>query len=286
VTAGRPDSEAPRIGVALGSIGATPQWWLESAIRLDAAGYPALWSWDHFVGGGDRTVPVVEQWTILAAAAGATKDIRLGTFISNVMNRHPAVLARMASTLHEASAGRLTLGIGIGGGPKEHVAYRIDFPAADERVRRLEEAVTAIRALWTGGPVTRDGMFYPLTDAYARPVPEPAPRILIGAAAARGVRLAARIGDGWAAEQPDFEKHLGLYLDTLESAGKRRAMAWIAVGVGGTGKSGQDNLRDSPWIMSPVEEWRRWFEAGADEVIVTARTTADVDALVEARKRW
>ncbi|HEV2006784.1 MAG TPA: LLM class flavin-dependent oxidoreductase [Candidatus Limnocylindrales bacterium] len=286
MTAGRPDSEAPRIGVALGSIGATPQWWLESAIRLDAAGYPALWSWDHFVGGGDRTVPVVEQWTILAAAAGATKDIRLGTFISNVMNRHPAVLARMASTLHEASGGRLTLGVGIGGGPKEHVAYGIDFPEVDERVRRLEEAVGVIRALWTGGPVTRDGTFYLLTDAHAVPVPEPAPRILIGAAAPRGVRLAARIGDGWAAEQPDFEKHLGLYLDTLESAGKRRANAWIALGVGGTGKSGQDHLLDSPWITSPVEEWRRWFQAGADEVIVTARTTADVDALVTARDRW
>jgi len=286
VTAGRPDSGAPRIGVALGSIGATPQWWLESAIRLDAAGYRAVWSWDHFVGGGDRTVPVVEQWTILAAAAGATKDIRLGTFISNVMNRHPTVLARMASTLQAASGGRFTLGIGIGGGAKEHVAYGIDFPAVDERVRRLEEAVGVIRALWTGGPVTRDGTFYPLEDAYAMPVPDPTPRILIGAAAPRGVRLAARIGDGWAAEHPDFEKHLGLYLDTLESAGKRRANAWIALGVGGTGKSGQDHLLDSPWITSPVEEWRRWFEAGADEVIVTARTTADVDALVEARERW
>jgi alkanesulfonate monooxygenase SsuD/methylene tetrahydromethanopterin reductase-like flavin-dependent oxidoreductase (luciferase family) len=289
VTAGAPGSrpdEPPRIGVALGSIGATPEWWLESAIRLDTAGYRTLWSWDHFVGGGDRTVPVVEQWTILAAAAGATKRIGLGTFISNVMNRHPAVLARMASTLQGASGGRLTLGIGIGGGAKEHVAFGIDFPKADERVRRLEEAVAVIRALWSGGPATRDGTFYPLTDAYARPAPEPVPRILIGAAVPRGVRLAARIGDGWAAEQPDFEKHLGLYLDTLEAAGKRRANDWIAVGVGGTGKSGQDNLRDSPWITTPLEEWRRWFEAGADEVIVTARTTADVDALVTARDRW
>ena len=284
--AGPRRDEPPRIGVALGSIGATPQWWLESAIRLDAAGYRGLWSWDHFVGGGDRSVPVVEQWTILAAAAGATKQIRLGTFISNVMNRHPAVLARMASTLQEASGGRLTLGIGIGGGPKEHVAYGIDFPAADQRVRRLEDAVAVIRALWTGGPVTRDGAFYSLDDAYARPIPAPAPKILIGAAVPRGVRLAARIGDGWAAEQPDFEKHLGLYRDTLESSGKRRANAWIAVGVGGTGKSGQDNLRDSPWTASPVDEWQRWFEAGADEVIVTARTTADVDALVKARDRW
>ncbi len=284
--AGPSKEEAPRIGVALGSIGATPQWWLESAIRLDAAGYRALWCWDHFVGGGDRTVPVVEQWTILSAAAGATKNIRLGTFITNVMNRHPTVVARMAVTLQEASGGRFTLGLGIGGGEKEHVAYGIDFPEVDERVRRLEEAVAVIRALWGGGPITRDGTFYPLTEACARPVPDSIPRILIGAAAPRGVRLAARIGDGWAAEQPDFEKHLGLYLETLESDGKRRANAWIALGVGGTGKSGKDNLDESPWVRSPLEEWQRWLEAGADEVIVTVRTTADVDALITARDRW
>jgi alkanesulfonate monooxygenase SsuD/methylene tetrahydromethanopterin reductase-like flavin-dependent oxidoreductase (luciferase family) len=284
--ASRPGSEAPRIGVALGSIGATPQWWLESAIRLEAAGYRALWCWDHFVGQGDRTVPVVEQWTILAAAAGATKQIGIGTYVTNVMNRHPAVLAKMAATLQGASGGRLALGIGIGGGPREHTAYGIDFPEVDERVRRLEDAIGAIRALWTGGPVTRDGTFYPLSDAYGRPIPEPIPRVLIGASSPRGVRLAARIGDGWAAEEPDFEKHLGLYLDSLEVAGQRRASAWIALGVGGMGKSGQDALRDSPWITAPVETWLEWFEAGADEVVVTARTSADVDALVKARERW
>ena len=78
--------------------------------------------------------------------------ITVGPFVLNVMNRHPAVVARMASTLQIASGGRLILGIGIGGAPKEHEAYGIDFPAAPERVARLEEAVAVIRALWTGGP--------------------------------------------------------------------------------------------------------------------------------------
>ena len=155
------------IGVALGSVGATAAWWLESARRLDAAGYRGLWCWDHFVGQGDRTVPVVEQWTILAAAAGATSRIGLGTFVTNVMNRHPAVVARMAGTLQGASGGRFTLGIGIGGAPREHRAYGIEFPDVDERVARLEEAVAVIRALWTGGPVTRPSRFYPLLDAHA-----------------------------------------------------------------------------------------------------------------------
>ncbi len=48
------------IGVCIRSIRAEPAWWLESARRLDAAGYAGLWCWDHFMGRGDKTVPVVE----------------------------------------------------------------------------------------------------------------------------------------------------------------------------------------------------------------------------------
>ena len=273
------------IGVGLGSIGATASWWLESARRLDAAGYRGLWSWDHFVGKGDKTVPVVEQWTILAAAAGATSRIGLGTFITNVMNRHPAVVARMASTLQGASGGRFTLGIGIGGGAPEHRAYGIDFPDVPERVARLEEAVAVIRALWAGGPVTRPSPFYPLEAAHAFPVPDPAPRILIGASSRRGLELAARVSDGWAAEIDDFERLLPVYRDSLAAQGRNFEEAWIAVGFGG-GKSGQDALVGSQWVKAPREAWAQYAELGADEVIVTARTTNDVDALVAARERW
>lgn len=273
------------VGVAIGSIGATPGWWLESARRLEAAGYRAVWSWDHFVGGGDKTVPVVEQWTILAAAAGATSEIRLGTFITNVMNRHPAVVARMASTIQLASSGRFTLGIGIGGNAAEHRAYGIDFPEVAERAERLEEAIAVIRALWSGGPVTRDSRFYPLAEAHAFPVASPAPRILVGAASPRGLRIAARLGDGWAAEIDDFERLLPTYDQALAAEGKSRDDAWIAVGFG-SGKSGQDVLTGSPWIEAPAETWARYRELGADEVVISARTTADVDALVEAAERW
>ena len=111
-------SERLPIGVTIRSIRAEPGWWLESARRLDEAGYAGLWSWDHFIGQGDVTVPVVEGWTILSMAAASTRRATVGTFVANVMNRHPAVLARMASTLQIASGGRLILGIGIGGAPK------------------------------------------------------------------------------------------------------------------------------------------------------------------------
>jgi G6PDH family F420-dependent oxidoreductase len=273
------------IGVAIGTVGATPSWWLDSARRLEAAGYRAAWSWDHFVGGGDKTVPVVEQWTILAAAAGATSRIGLGTFITNVMNRHPAVLARMASTLQLASGGRFTLGMGIGGNPAEHRAYGLEFPDVAERADRLEEAIAVIRALWSGGPVSRPSPFYPLEGAHAFPIPEPAPRILVGAASPRGLRIAARLGDGWAAEIDDFERLLPTYDEALGAEGKTRREAWIALGFA-SGRSGEDVLPGSPRIEAPGETWARYAALGVDEVIVPARTTNDIDALVRAAERW
>ena len=112
------EAERPRIGVAIGTVNSTPRWWLESAVRLEAAGYRAVWAWDQLVGRGDRTVPVVEQWTILSAVAGATSRLGLGTFVTNVVLREPALLAKMATTLQDASGGRLTLSLGIGGGAK------------------------------------------------------------------------------------------------------------------------------------------------------------------------
>lgn len=273
------------IGVALGSIGATAPWWIENARRLESAGYRAVWSWDHVMGKGDPAVPVVEQWTILAATAGATSRIGIGTFVTNVMNRHPALVARMAATLQEASGGRFTLGIGAGGGLREHRAYGMEFPEIEQRVERLEEAIGVIRALWTGGPVTLPGRFYELEDAYAVPVPEPAPRILVGGGSPTGVRQAARIGDGWAAESDRFEELLPIYRDALAAHGKARDDAWIVLGFGG-GKTGQDALRDSEWVHAPAEAWSRFDALGVDEVAVTARTTRDVDALVAAVDRW
>lgn len=273
-----------RIGVTLGSIGADAAWWLQSARRLDEAGYDAVWSWDHFIGRGDRTVPVVEQWTILAAAAAVTTRIGIGSFVANVMNRHPAVLAREASTVQGISGGRLTLGIGIGGHPREHRAYGIDFPEAAERAARLEEAIAVIRALWTGGPVTRPSPFYPLVDAVAFPRPDPVPQILVGAESPGGVRLAARAGEGWAAESDTYEALRDRYLDALADAGRARDTVRIVVGFEG-GRSGEDALAGSPWIEARAEMAARWTELGADEVTLTARTTADVDRLVNAAGR-
>jgi alkanesulfonate monooxygenase SsuD/methylene tetrahydromethanopterin reductase-like flavin-dependent oxidoreductase (luciferase family) len=278
-------TEALPIGVTIRSIRAEPRWWLESARRLDEAGYAGVWSWDHFMGQGDRTVPVVESWTILAMAAAATRRITVGPFVVNVMNRHPAVLARMASTLQIASGGRLVLGMGIGGAPREHAAYGIDFPAPPERVARLEEAVAVIRALWTGGPITRDSPHYPLADATAFPVPEPPPPIIIGGETPAGARLAGRIGDGWSAFDNNFEQNLPLYLEALAATGRSRDHQRVLVGFQGDWL-GESDVGETEWVREPRAAWERWREKGADGAIVLARSTADVDALVDAVARW
>ena len=274
------------IGVSIRSIRAEPGWWLESARRLDAAGYAGIWCWDHFTGQGtDKTVPVVECWTAIAMAAAATRQATVAPFVLNVTNRHPAVVARMASTLHLASGGRLVLGIGIGGAKKEHESYGIEFPDAPERVARLEEAVAVIRALWTGGPITRESPFYPLREAYAHPVPPTPPRIIVGGETRPGARLAGRIGDGWSTFENNFEANLPVYLETLEAEGRRREDQQVLLGFQGDWL-GDESVADTPWVIEPRAAWDRWRAAGADGVIVLARNTADVDALVGAVDRW
>jgi len=273
------------IGVCVRAIGSEPSWWLESARRLDEAGYAGIWCWDHLQGRRDMTVPVVEGWTAVSMAAAATTRVTIGPFVLNVMNRTPALVARMAATLQAASGGRLILGLGIGGGDEEHEAYGIDFPPPPERVRRVEEAVAVLRALWTGGPVTRESPFFPLHDAWAHPIPDPPPPILIGGQTPAGARLAARIGDGWTAHDDTFERDLPIYLETLAAEGRRRADQLVLVGFEGDWL-GDERFRDSTWYHDPRGSWERWSSIGADGAIVLARTTDDVDAMVEAVGRW
>jgi alkanesulfonate monooxygenase SsuD/methylene tetrahydromethanopterin reductase-like flavin-dependent oxidoreductase (luciferase family) len=280
---GRPGPGAAfPVVVNLRAIGVSFAWWREQALRLEDAGYAGVAVWDHFVSRGVRSDPVLESWTTLAAVGGTTSRLGLVTFVANVMNRHPAVLARMAATLQEATGGRLTLGIGTGGHPAEHAAYGIPFPGAPERVARLEEAVAVLRALWTGGPVTRPSPFYPLTDAHAFPMPDPPPPVIVGGESRSAAELAARIGDGWTTPAPVLAEQLPAYLGALTAAGKDRADQRILVAFD-LPKGG--SLAGSPWVVDPAAAAGQWRAAGADGAIIGANTTGDVDALIGAADR-
>jgi alkanesulfonate monooxygenase SsuD/methylene tetrahydromethanopterin reductase-like flavin-dependent oxidoreductase (luciferase family) len=111
------------------------------------------------------------------------------------------------------------------------------------------------------------------------------PPIIIGAQTARGARVAARIGDGWTAPVETFARDLPAYLDALARAGRSRADQEVIVSYE-AGRSDRDALVGTAWAEAPLEELARWQAQGADGVVVSARTPADVDALVAAAERW
>ena len=94
------------------------------------------WTFDHFYPiFSDSTGPCLEGWVTLTALAQATRRLRLGTLVTGIHYRHPAVLANMAATLDIVSGGRLELGIGAGWNEEESGAYGIELgsPAAAQR---------------------------------------------------------------------------------------------------------------------------------------------------------
>lgn len=270
------------IGVNLTSMGVSSAWWLGTARLLDRAGFPTVWCWDHFVSRGRRTDPVLECWTTLAAAAAVTKRIHVGSFVSNVMNRHPAVLARMAATVHDQSGGRLEVGIGVGGHPHEHAAYGIDFPDPAERAARLEEAAEVLRRLWTGGPVDFAGRHFHLAAAHAFPALVPPPRIVIGGEKPAGARLAARIGDAWTMNGEDFDRLAPIFREALTMAGRSRDDVQVLVAVGLERDVHPDR---QPLLMDLAGVADAWRERGADELVLRWIRPMEVAALLDAAER-
>ncbi len=269
------------LGVNLTTIGVTGAWWVQAVRRLEASGVSAAWAWDHFVSRGRLADPLLECWTLLTAAAVSTGSMRAGSFVTNVMNRHPAVLARQVATLCDLVPGRVELGIGIGGHPAEHRAYGIPWPEPDERAARLEEAVAVLRALFTGGPVTRASPFYPLDGAHAFPAPNPPPRITIGGETPAGARLGARIGDAWTCMAASFERLYPVFLEALDAAGRRRQDVQVLVGV----DVSRDDPAGDPRLADLGGTLEAWHERGADELILHWVTRHQLEPVIAAAER-
>lgn len=127
-------------------------------------------------------IPTLECWTALSALAAGTQRLRFIPMVLANLYRHPALLANMAATLDVISDGRLELGIGAGGGRRDHLAAGIPFPSTAQRVAMLEESVEAIKRLWTESAVDYEGTHYSLHGASCEPKPvqQPRPPILIG----------------------------------------------------------------------------------------------------------
>lgn len=166
--------------------------WGTTARQAEQIGYSTLFIRDHFVPEpfGDQFAPMIA----LMAAADATTTLRVGTLVLDNDYRHPVLLAKEAATLDVLSHGRFELGLGAGWAKTEYERAGISFDAPGMRVRRLEEAMHVIKALFASEPLTFCGTYYRIDqlNGYPKPMRQPHPPILIGANGKRMLALAAR----------------------------------------------------------------------------------------------
>ncbi|MBI3129532.1 MAG: LLM class flavin-dependent oxidoreductase [Candidatus Tectomicrobia bacterium] len=189
----------------------------EIAREAERLGFGSLWHCDHFIsldpnaygaqsgfgsqagGEGPPSRPMLEAWTALTALAGATKTIRLGTLVSCVHYRPPALLAKIAASLDAVSGGRVELGLGAGWVGTEYTAFGYPFPKASVRIAMLEEAIQLIRAMWSQPNPAYEGGYYQIAGAVCDPKPlqKPMPPIFTGGEGAKLLGVAARQADGY-----------------------------------------------------------------------------------------
>jgi probable F420-dependent oxidoreductase len=167
-----------------------PRAWLELARRAEGAGFDTLYVADH---PGITASP----FSALAAVAGATSTLHLGTYVLNVGVRDPLSIASNAATVDVLSDGRFVLGLGAGHTPAEWTMTGRDYPTAAARVGRLAETADVVMRLLAGEVVTHHGPHVDVDDAYLltpRPVHDRLP-LLIGGNGPRLVALGGRVAD-------------------------------------------------------------------------------------------
>jgi len=199
-----------KFGVQVNSFNATWDDIRAYIETVEAGRWNSLWVADHFLPPGARREQedgtAFEAFTLIAVAAGMTQRLKLGHLVLGNTYRNPALVAKMAATLDQASKGRFTLGIGAAWFKREHEAYGWDFPSMRERQDRLQEACELIRKLFTAdGPVDYNGRYYRLDQAPLSPGCYQKPHIPIlvgGTGERRTLRTLAMHGDifnfnGW-----------------------------------------------------------------------------------------
>jgi alkanesulfonate monooxygenase SsuD/methylene tetrahydromethanopterin reductase-like flavin-dependent oxidoreductase (luciferase family) len=254
--------------------------------HAEAAGLDSLWVCDHLLS-GPHNEGIHEGWTILAALAASTHRVELGQLVTCTSFRHPALLAKMATTADTISRGRLILGLGAGWYDPEYTAF--GYPT-DHRVGRFEEAISIIGPLVRGEHVTMAGTYYQVRGAVLRPPPERPIPILVAAKGGRMLRLTARYADAWNTAWfglPDellcrrlAELHAALEAEGRDPATLRRTVGMevrdpdardLGEGFGGS-------VDELAWAIDAHEQ------LGFDDLIVQLepKTTRSLDRLAEA----
>jgi alkanesulfonate monooxygenase SsuD/methylene tetrahydromethanopterin reductase-like flavin-dependent oxidoreductase (luciferase family) len=125
--------------------------WLAVAEACEEHGIEALFRSDHYLSGIDPARAALDAWAVIAALAARTERIELGTLVSPVTFRAPAVLANASATANEISGGRVSLGMGTGWMEAEHEAFGFPFPPMQERLRLFREQIESVRGFWGDG---------------------------------------------------------------------------------------------------------------------------------------
>ena len=177
----------------------TPNYPVSFAIKCEAMGVDSMWAIDRVA------YDNLEPLTVLAAAAGATQKIRLGTSVLLGNLRHPSHLAKIVGTLDFIANGRMTLGLGFGSRESDYKAVEIPFA---KRGSRAVEQVKLIKRLWTEENVTHKGQFFNIENLSIgpRPIQRPVP-IWTGGSAEVALKRAGTWADGFicgSSAIPDF----------------------------------------------------------------------------------
>ncbi|MGY4708330.1 LLM class flavin-dependent oxidoreductase [Mycolicibacterium sp. CBM1] len=173
---------------------------LHRARRCEELGIGSLWLYDHMYGPGLPEVDSLEAWTLATALLSRTERLRVGHLVLCNQFRHPAILAKMATTLDQVSGGRLQLGVGSGSIEDEHRRLGLEWGSVAERSGRLGEALEILTQAFAQGRIDFRGEHYTVEDMPLRPaaVQRPRPPIVVGGAGEKWtLPLVARYADVW-----------------------------------------------------------------------------------------
>jgi len=188
-----------------------------AATEYEQLGFQSLWVNDHLYGVPMPHVPIMEAWTTLAAVGAITERAQLGSLVSPVGFRNPALLAKMAATLDNITNGRVIVGLGSGWFEMEFSGYGFAFPSLGTRLAQLDEAATIMKQLWAESQPTFRGTHFRVESVFCEPKPvrKPHPPILIGGGGEKVLlRIVAQHADIWnnlAVNQQDLARKI----DTL-----------------------------------------------------------------------
>lgn len=171
------------------------------ARQAENAGFDSLWVMDHFFQiqqVGPKADPMLESYTTLGFLAGATEKVTLGTLVTGVIYRKPALLIKAVTTLDVLSGGRAYMGIGAGWNEEEAIGLGLPRPLTSQRFDRLEDTLRLALQMWSDDTRPFKGK---VTDApmpinHPLPVSKPHPPILIGGGGEeKTLRLVAQYAD-------------------------------------------------------------------------------------------